>query len=282
MASSAVDEILASRERLARSGPAMTSLIAAALLHLTVVAVIVLLPRLAPPPPPLEYVAVQLVPAQRLGVEHPARPPQPAPKPPPTPPTSQKNESEPPLPPRSEAPVLPRQQPLPAEKPPKPVKPEKPKPEPPDNRVDPTTRPKVLPSPREVLQKKLGAQAPADVKPGPAGAATGSAAGKVAVGTSTVTLENQDFNYDYYIAQMQSSIEQNFTRPPVAAGVRAVISFRIQRDGSIADLAVRESSGFDTYDLTALRAVQNAAPFPPLPRAYTAVHDSLSVNWIVR
>lgn len=280
MASSAVDEVLASRENLQRSGQAMTSLIAAALLHVAVAAIIVLLPRLAPPPPQLEYVAVQVVPAQRLGVEHP-RQPQPPPKPPPAPPTSPKAEPEPPLPPRPEAPVLPRLQPPPPEKP-KPVKPEKPKPAPPDNRIDPTTLPKVLPPPREVLQKKLGAQAPADARPGPPGAATGNAAGKVAVGSSTVTLENQDFNYDYYIAQMQSRIEQNFTRPPVAAGVRAVISFRIRSDGSIADLAVRESSGFDTYDLTALRAVQNAAPFPPLPRAYTAVHDSLSVNWIVR
>ena len=37
-----------------------------------------------------------------------------------------------------------------------------------------------------------------------------------------------------------------------------------------------ESSGYNSFDLAALRAVQNASPFPPLPRAYR--HDSLGVN----
>jgi TonB family protein len=274
----AVDQVLAERERLARAGPAAASLIAAAMLHVAVAVLIVVLPRLAPAPPPLEYVAVQVVPAQRLGVEHPSSQP-PAPRPPA--PAPQKAE-EPPVPPRSaEAPVLPRQQPPPA---PKPPKPEKPKPAPPDDRFDPTTRPKVLPPPREVLQRKLGpaAAAPSEPKPGPPGAATGAAAGKLAVGSSIAGLDNPDFTYDYYIAQLVSRIDQNWTRPPVGTSVRAVISFRIQSDGSISDLTVRESSGFDTFDLAALRAVQNASPFPPLPRAYTSVHSSLGVDLIVR
>jgi TonB family protein len=276
----AVDQVLAERERLARSSPAVASLIAAALLHAAVVALIVVLPRLAPPPPPLEYVAVQVVPAQRLGVEHPAPQAPPAPRPPA--PAPQRAE-EPPAAPRSpEAPVLPRQQQQPPA--PKPPKPEKPKPAPPDNRVDPTTLPKVLPPPREVLQKKLGpaAAVPPEPRPGPPGASTGAATGRLAVGSSIAGLDNPDFTYDYYIAQLVSRIDQNWTRPPVGTSVRAVISFRIQSDGSINDLTVRESSGFDTFDLAALRAVQNASPFPPLPRAYTSVHSSLGVDLIVR
>jgi len=78
----AVDQVLAERERMVRSGVAAASLIAAAGLHVAVAALLIVLPRLVPSPPPLEYVAVQLVPAQRLGVEHAARQPQPAPKPP--------------------------------------------------------------------------------------------------------------------------------------------------------------------------------------------------------
>jgi TonB family protein len=275
----AVDQVLAERERLARSGPAAASLIAAALLHAAVVALVVVLPRLTPPRPPLEYVAVQVVPAQRLGAEHPAPQAPPAPRPPaPAPQTTE----EPPAPPRSpEAPVLPRQQPPPAQKP---SKPEKPKPAPPDNRVDPTTLPKVLPPPREALQKRLGpaAAAPPEPRPGAPGTSTGAATGKAPVGSLTVTLENQDFTYNYYIAQTQSRIEQNWTRSPVGNNVRAVVSFRIHTDGGISDLTLAESSGFDTFDLAALRAVQNAAPFPPLPRAYTLSHEFVSVNWIAR
>ena len=274
----AVDQILAERERLARSGPAVASLIAAAGLHVAAAAVLILLPRLAPPPPPLEYVAVQVVPAQRLGAERSADAgdrQRPAPRPPPP-----KAREEPPAPPRSaEAPVLPRPQ-APPKPPPKPAKPEKPKP--PDNRVDPTTQPKLLPPPREVLAKKLGAAAappqPAEVS----GAAKGSVAGKVAVGSLTVAPVNQEFAYDYYFAQIQSRIEGAWTRSPVGGDAHAVIFFTIHSDGSISDLRVRDSSGFDTYDLAALRAVENAAPFAPLPRAYTLNHTSLEVTWIAR
>lgn len=271
----AVDQVLAERERLARPGPAVASLIAAAGLHVALAAFLILLPRLAPPPPPLEYVAVQLVPAQRLGAERPAARPQPAPRrPQPEPP---KAEEEPPAPPRSlAAPVLPRPEP---QKPPKPAKPEKPKPPQPDNRTDPTTQPKFLPPPREVLAKKLGPVTPPPAAP--PGAPTGSVTGKLAVG-SAVAAFDPDFTYDYYIAQIVSRFNQNWTRPPVGSGVHAAISFNIQADGSITDLTVRESSGFDTYDLAAMRAAQNAAPFPPLPRAYTSIRSSLGVTLIVR
>jgi TonB family protein len=268
----AVDQVLAERERLARPGPAVASLIAAAGLHVALAAVLILLPRLALPPQPLEYVAVTVVPAQRLGVEHPAaarvRPEKPKPEPPPP------KDEEPPVPPRAaDAPVLPRPEPP---KQPKPAKPEKPKPAPPDNRVDPTTQQKFVPPPREVLERKLGPAANAPPQPG---AATGSTTGKAPVGSLTVTVENQDFTYKYYEAQTQSLIEQNWTRSPVGQA-RARVTFRIHSDGSISDLAIAESSGFDTFDLGALRAVQNAAPFPPLPRAYTALHDSVTVTWI--
>jgi len=268
----AVDQVLAERERLVRSGPAAASLIAAASLHVAVGALLIVLPRLAPSPPPLEYVAVQLVPAQRLGAQRTAERQPPAPRSPQPPP---KAEEEPPLPPRSaEAPVLPRPQ-----APPKPAKPEKPKP--PDNRVDPTTQPKLLPPPREVLEKKLKAAAPPQTAEAP-GAATGTAAGKAAVGSLTVAPVNQEFAYNYYFAQIQSRIEESWTRSPVGSDAHAVIFFTIHSDGSISDLRVRESSAFDTFDLAALRAVQNAAPFAPLPRAYTLNHSSLEVTWIAR
>jgi TonB family protein len=297
----AVDQVLAERSRHGR-GPAMASLGGALALHAAIAAALVILPRLSPPPPPLDYVDVKVVPAAALGAprHEPREKAPPAPQPPPAePPVTQapvnrkppKPAEEPPKP-APAAPVLP--QPAPRDTPP--AKPEKPKPEKPkaavpDKRVDPTTLPKVLPPPRELLAKRLGANdaKPPDAPPSPPanpalpnrpGSTTGSPAGTQAVGSSVATLDNPDFTYDYYIAQLLSSIDHNWTRPPVGNGVRAVVSFRIQRDGSIADLAVRESSSFDNFDLAALRAVQNAAPFPPLPRAYR--HDSLGVNLIVR
>jgi protein TonB len=295
----AVDQILAERERQPRPGVAVASVLGAAVLHGAVLASIFLLGRLTPPAQPPDYVAVQLVPLQRLGATQPVHrtrptPPRPAesePPPPPSPPKALPKAApppqpeEPPVPARSnDAPPLPK--PVPVPKPPrtaKPPAPAPPQPPKPDTRYDPTTRPKVIPPPREVLAHKLG---PAAVVPpaasGPAGGTTGSAAGTVTVGSSTAALDNPDFTYDYYIAQLVSRIEQNWTSTPVGKGVFAIVSFRITKTGAVTDVKVSRSSGLETFDLAAQRAVQNASPFPPLPRAYTSDHDSVGVNVTLR
>ena len=47
-----------------------------------------------------------------------------------------------------------------------------------------------------------------------------------------------------------------------------VITFDIQRDGSVRNAKVAQRSGVDTLDYSALRAVTDAAPFPPLPAQF--------------
>ncbi|HYN19650.1 MAG TPA: hypothetical protein VE078_01725, partial [Thermoanaerobaculia bacterium] len=62
-----VDRILADRARGARAGarsPEMASFMGALALHGLFIAVAVLLPRFNPPPPQLEFVPVQIIPAQ--------------------------------------------------------------------------------------------------------------------------------------------------------------------------------------------------------------------------
>jgi TonB family protein len=58
-----------------------------------------------------------------------------------------------------------------------------------------------------------------------------------------------------------------------------VLYFRIQRNGSIEGLEVEESSGYNSVDLAALRAVQNASPVPALPASYR--NPSLGIHLIV-
>jgi outer membrane biosynthesis protein TonB len=43
---------------------------------------------------------------------------------------------------------------------------------------------------------------------------------------------------------------------------------------------VLQSSGYNSYDLAGLRAVQTAAPFPKLPQSFR--HNSLGVTLIFR
>ena len=55
------------------------------------------------------------------------------------------------------------------------------------------------------------------------------------------------------------------------AGLRlpmAVITFDIQRDGSVRNPQIAQRSGNSELDYSALRAVTDAAPFPPLPPQY--------------
>ena len=263
-----VDRILALRARSAGHRPEAVSLGAALLLHVLVAAFVLLLPRFQPPPPPLEFVPVQIIPAQALGVRRPAparpRRPEPAAEEPkaeePPAPEPAREEVKPPEPAREEAPVLPDET--------KKDRQETKKPEPP--------RPET---------GKASSEGPAGVAPGETGdqlgrrgGADGSPLGTTAFG-SRIGVDNPDFTYGYYLDRLLSLIDSNWQRPSLGSGVRAVLFFRIERDGSVSELKVAESSGYNSFDLAALRAVQNASPFPPLPRAYRS--DSLGINLIV-
>ena len=201
-----------------------------------------------PPRPPLEFVAVRIVPAARLGVEAPK--PQPSPKPAPA-----KPEPRPEPVRESTAPVLPEKKP-------------KSKPTPKTESPAPSDTPPVAP------QSKVD-PAPAEVQ----GTAGGALSG-LALGAPTAMLDNPDFTYGYYVDQMVSLISRNWTRPLVGGGVEAWVHFDIARDGSISGIRIVRSSGINSFDLAALRAVQSTSPLPPLPRAFR--EDSLGVNLIVR
>ena len=273
----AVDRILERRSRRESRRPEAASLGAAALLHALAIAAALLLPRLTPPPPPISFVPVQIIPAQALGVRRPAsrpKPERPAPKPAaeePEPPAPEPK-PEPPRPAPEDVPALPDK---PDKKPAK--KPEKPKPAATSDLPKPAAPAARKPPPKPPAG---AAQGDDNGEAGRRGAPTGNPQGSSAFGSQIAGLDNPDFKFGYYIDQLLSSIDSKWVRPPLGNEVQAVISFRIQRDGSITDLQVARSSGYNSFDLAALRAVQNASPFPPLPRAYR--QDSLGVNLIVR
>jgi len=52
-------------------------------------------------------------------------------------------------------------------------------------------------------------------------------------------------------------------------GSKAVVIAVIQKDGSMAAPTLSHPSGSDDWDAAALAAVKKAAPFDPLPKAYT-------------
>ena len=44
-----------------------------------------------------------------------------------------------------------------------------------------------------------------------------------------------------------------------------MVTFEIARDGQVSNVAIKDSSGNRYYDITAMRAIAEAAPFPKLP-----------------
>jgi protein TonB len=97
--------------------------------------------------------------------------------------------------------------------------------------------------------------------------------------TGSISLDVADFPFTYYLRQIQAKISERWTPPRAAAagGERAIILFEIGRDGTIREPKVERESGNALYDQSALRAVMEASPFPPLPPEFKA--PSLRVHF---
>jgi periplasmic protein TonB len=59
----------------------------------------------------------------------------------------------------------------------------------------------------------------------------------------------------------------------------AVITFDIMRDGSVRNPQIVQRSGNSTLDYSTLRAVTDAAPFPPLPSNYSGSSTSVELRF---
>jgi TonB family protein len=74
-----------------------------------------------------------------------------------------------------------------------------------------------------------------------------------------------DFPYPWYLAGVRSALWDKWSqRMPDLAG-ECGVAFDILRDGRAVDVTVESSSGEGGFDYAAMTAVQEAAPFPPLP-----------------
>ncbi len=104
------------------------------------------------------------------------------------------------------------------------------------------------------------------------GVGTGSGGG-VGFGsefTSQIGLSN--FPYTYYLQILIDRISSNWLKSQVSSGTSeelfTTLFFKIYKDGKISIVEIEERCGIDVLDKAAVRAVQSAAPFPPLPYEY--------------
>ncbi|OLC12206.1 MAG: hypothetical protein AUH77_10050 [Candidatus Rokubacteria bacterium 13_1_40CM_4_69_39] len=83
-------------------------------------------------------------------------------------------------------------------------------------------------------------------------------------GVGALTLNVTDFPYAWYVAAIHRKIKERWDGYALAGQQPAVI-FEIGRNGELKRVVVDKSSGNPYYDQTAIRAVTEANPFPPLP-----------------
>lgn len=229
---------------------AKRSLLMSALVHLVLFSSLILIPILThKAPEPIEFTPITIVPVQALGVEKPvaaAKRPEAAPaEPVPEPPALMETKKEPEKKPiRQETPAV---------------------------QQAPATQPATAEPSSSSGRGSLGQRQ---------GSALGSSLGTSAFGAAVGGLDNPDFVYGYYVDQMLAMIGTQWVRPALGSGVEAILHFKIERDGRVTDLRVVQSSGYNSFDLAGIRAVQTASPLPPLPTSYR--RGTLGVTLIVR
>lgn len=221
-----------------------------ALAHILALVLIVFAPRMIPrqPPPPLLLTA-QIVSLPSSG---PPAPPAAAAQPTPTERAEKAARA--------------------ARKEPEPAPPEPDKPKPPPRKKPPRERQEPPPGPIEPAQdESRGSAEPQPTEPLTQGIGLG--AGGDDAGTGIPSITSASFPYRYYRTTMVNLIRARWQRPltpGLTESLRCAVSFVITRNGRVSDVAVSVPSGLDALDASAMRAVLQAGPLPPLPYQYVS------------
>jgi len=81
-----------------------------------------------------------------------------------------------------------------------------------------------------------------------------------------------NFPFNFYLQMISDKITANWFQSLVDPGVGGLLQtqvyFRIYKNGTISDIRIDVSSGVETFDLSARRAIQTSAPFATLPNEY--------------
>ncbi len=173
---------------------------------------------------------------------------------------------------------------------PTPAKPEeeqKPEPPPPDAVQIPKFKDSVKPEKVERVNKHIPHEdvtPPDNAVPGQ-GEATMNYTQTVtqggAIGVSAGEGNSFGQRYAWYVASMRMRISGNWLLAPISASItsapRVILTFVIERDGTIKDTEIIQGSGVPEVDRSALRAILASSPLPPLPPDYAG--SSVSVQF---
>jgi protein TonB len=87
-------------------------------------------------------------------------------------------------------------------------------------------------------------------------------------GAGPVTVTASDFPFAWYLRIVQNKITAGWSQW-AQPGRQPIAVFTIERDGRVSNVTIDKTSGNSYYDQKALRAINDAVPFPPLPPEWT-------------
>ncbi len=96
-----------------------------------------------------------------------------------------------------------------------------------------------------------------------------------AAGSGGISFGQGNFGdlFGWYVDAVRSRISANWLLSTISSDIvsapRVYVDFDIQRDGTIANARIAQSSGIPEVDRSALRAVLASNPLAPLPQAYS-------------
>ncbi|MBX9688654.1 MAG: TonB family protein [Candidatus Obscuribacterales bacterium] len=142
-------------------------------------------------------------------------------------------------------------------------------------KLNPPTPPKPTPVAFAVKSEKAADPVVVSTEPapdpGPPVSATGSPDG---VPGGTGAPENgggnggdgDDVDFGSYLAEVQKRIKKNWFPPRGAESLSVTLKFKVMKDGHVASIRLVKSSGIAAADDAAKAAINNASPFPNLPK----------------
>lgn len=106
------------------------------------------------------------------------------------------------------------------------------------------------------------------------------------VASASATVTASRFPYAWYLSIVQGKVSSNWRQPSsrliTQDQLSTRISFRIRRDGSAELVTVRRSSNLPNVDQSAVKAVRDSTPFPPLPDDYMEDHLDVTIDFTVK
>jgi periplasmic protein TonB len=161
-------------------------------------------------------------------------------------------------------------------------------PTPPKEKTEPPPKKDEVLIPEKAAKPPKVAEKPAptppkhveETPPNPVKATTGDSSGvripeavqQVKNGTASITMDDRSFGqrYAYYARIVDQKVSESWNTqqifPGATTGMRAVVVFTINADGTPSDPRIVTKSGSSAFDVLAIRTIQRIDGFGPLPQ----------------